>query len=69
MTSSSSQERGPLLPTRLLVDPEAFIAPGAILVGEVTIGRGSSVWYGCVLRGDLEPIRIGSQSTRAPDGG
>lgn len=48
-----------LLATRLDVHPSAWVAPGAILVGDVTLGAGSSVWYGCVLRGDLEPIVVG----------
>lgn len=37
----------------------AFIAPGAVVLGRVRIGRGSSVWYGCVLRGDDEEIIVG----------
>jgi carbonic anhydrase/acetyltransferase-like protein (isoleucine patch superfamily) len=36
-----------------------FIAPTAVVVGDVEIGDGASVWYGAVLRGDLAPIRIG----------
>lgn len=38
----------------------AFIAPGAIVLGRVRVGSGSSVWYGCVLRGDDEEIVIGA---------
>jgi carbonic anhydrase/acetyltransferase-like protein (isoleucine patch superfamily) len=49
-----------ILANRLDIHPDAFIAPGAVVVGEVTIGADSSVWYGCVLRGDLAPIRVGS---------
>ncbi len=45
-----------------LVDPSAFIAPGAVVVGDVTIGPQSSVWFQAVLRGDCEAIRIGSRS-------
>lgn len=41
------------------VHPEAFIAPGATLVGQVTVARDASVWYGSVLRGDVEPITVG----------
>lgn len=37
----------------------AFIAPGAVLIGNVTVGKGSSIWYGCVVRADLERIEIG----------
>jgi carbonic anhydrase/acetyltransferase-like protein (isoleucine patch superfamily) len=33
-----------------------------VVVGQVSIGRRGSVWYGCVLRGDLEPIRIGADT-------
>ncbi len=44
------------------VHAEAFIAPTATVLGNVKIGREASVWYGCVLRGDLEPIVIGDQS-------
>ena len=47
---------------RLSIDPLAFVAPGAMLIGEVSVGADSSVWFGTVLRGDLEPIRIGEQS-------
>ncbi len=45
-----------------LVDPSAFIAPGAVVVGDVTIGPQSSVWFQAVIRGDCEAIRIGSRS-------
>jgi carbonic anhydrase/acetyltransferase-like protein (isoleucine patch superfamily) len=41
------------------IDPTAFIAPGAVIIGDVEIGPGSSVWFGCVLRGDVNAIRIG----------
>lgn len=40
----------------------AFIAPGAVVVGDVEIGEGSSVWYNAVLRGDMNSIRIGRDS-------
>eukprot|EP00262_Sarcandra_glabra_P007170 TRINITY_DN197_c0_g1_i1.p1 TRINITY_DN197_c0_g1~~TRINITY_DN197_c0_g1_i1.p1 ORF type:complete len:231 (-),score=46.29 TRINITY_DN197_c0_g1_i1:258-950(-) len=33
------------------VDKDAFVAPSASVIGDVQIGRGSSIWYGCVLRG------------------
>ena len=49
----------PLLPTRLDLHPDTWIAPGAVVVGDVTLAEEVSVWYGCVLRGDLEPIRVG----------
>jgi carbonic anhydrase/acetyltransferase-like protein (isoleucine patch superfamily) len=34
-----------------VVDEDAFVAPSASIIGDVQVGRGSSVWYGCVLRG------------------
>ena len=40
----------------------AFVAPSASVVGDVCIGRESSVWYGAVLRGDVHHIRIGSRT-------
>ena len=40
------------------VDPTAFVAPTASLVGDVTVEAGASVWYGAVLRGDYSPIVI-----------
>ena len=36
-----------------------FVAPNATILGDVHLGRDSSVWYGAVLRGDIEAIRIG----------
>jgi carbonic anhydrase/acetyltransferase-like protein (isoleucine patch superfamily) len=45
-----------------MIDPTAFIAPGAIVVGDVQIGRNSSVWYNSVLRGDTDRISIGADS-------
>lgn len=36
-----------------IVDKDAFIAPSASVIGDVQVGRGSSIWYGCVLRGGL----------------
>lgn len=49
------------------VDSTAFIAPGAIVVGNVTIGAASSIWFGAVVRGDTEVILIGEQ-TNIQDG-
>lgn len=45
----------------------AFIAPNATLVGNITLGLGSSVWYGAVVRGDVERIEIGAY-TNIQDG-
>ncbi|MGX1564496.1 gamma carbonic anhydrase family protein [Streptomyces sp. NPDC055506] len=44
------------------VDPEAFVAPTASVIGGVTLGAGASVWYGAVLRGDVESISVGAGS-------
>ena len=46
----------------LAIDDSAWVAPGAIVVGRVTLEARVSIWYGCVLRGDLEPIRIGAET-------
>jgi carbonic anhydrase/acetyltransferase-like protein (isoleucine patch superfamily) len=43
------------------VHPEAWIAPGAVVVGRVTVGRAASVWYGAVLRADDDEIVIGPE--------
>ncbi len=56
---------GPLYPFegRLpVVHPDAFVAPTAVVIGDVDIGEGASVWYGCVLRGDTNSIRVGPRS-------
>ena len=39
---------------------DAFIAENAVLIGDVMIGSGSSVWYGAVIRGDNAPITVGA---------
>ena len=44
------------------VSPDAFVAPTAVLIGDVTIESGASVWFGSVLRGDMDRIVIGSRS-------
>jgi carbonic anhydrase/acetyltransferase-like protein (isoleucine patch superfamily) len=44
------------------IDPSAFIAPGAVVVGDVTVGAQASLWFGVVARGDSAEIRIGAQS-------
>jgi carbonic anhydrase/acetyltransferase-like protein (isoleucine patch superfamily) len=43
------------------IHPDSWIAPGAVVVGSVTIGRDSSIWYGSVLRADDDAIFIGEQ--------
>ncbi len=49
------------------IDPDAFIAPGAVVIGDVVIGAGSGIWFGCVVRGDVHEIRIG-RDTNIQDG-
>lgn len=44
------------------VDPAAFVAPGAQLIGDIEIGPDASIWYNCVLRGDVNRIRIGART-------
>lgn len=44
------------------VAPDAFVAPNATLIGDVTLEAGASVWFGAVLRGDTAPIVIGARS-------
>ena len=44
-----------------------WVAPGARVIGDVHLGEQSSVWYGAVLRGDTEPIRVGAR-TNIQDG-
>ena len=46
---------------------DAFIAQNAVIVGDVVIDSQSSIWYGCVLRGDVNSIRVGKR-TNIQDG-
>ncbi|CAG0933696.1 serine O-acetyltransferase [Thermoflexales bacterium] len=50
-----------------LIDESVFIAPGAVVLGDVRLGALSSVWYNAVLRGDTETISIGPR-TNVQDG-
>ena len=61
---------GHILPFRGVIPTiaaDAFIAETAVIIGDVEIGAGASVWYGCVLRGDVNSIRIGPD-TNLQDG-
>ena len=49
------------------IHPTAFVAPGADVIGRVRLAKSSSVWFGCVLRGDVNRIEIG-QATNIQDG-
>lgn len=44
------------------VHPDAWVAPGAQVIGDVELGAGASIWYNVVVRGDVMPIRIGPRS-------
>ncbi len=44
------------------IHPSAFIADGVVVVGDVEIGEDASVWFGSVLRGDVNYIRIGART-------
>ncbi len=50
-----------------IIAADAFIAPNATVIGDTVIGQGSSIWYGCILRGDYNVIRIGAR-TNIQDG-
>lgn len=44
-----------------VIHPQAWVAPGAVVVGKVTLGRACSVWYGSVLRADDAEISVGAE--------
>ncbi len=47
------------------IHPSAFVAPTAVLIGDVEVGPESSIWFGTVLRGDspTHPIRVGARAS------
>jgi carbonic anhydrase/acetyltransferase-like protein (isoleucine patch superfamily) len=49
------------------IHERAFIAENAVIIGDVEIGEGANIWYGCVIRGDVSHIRIGAR-TNVQDG-
>ena len=61
-TDNSNAILLPYEETTPAVDASAWIAPGATVIGDVTIGEESSVWFGCVVRGDVHRIRIGNRT-------
>lgn len=63
MTVFALGDKKPVLPA----DGEYWIAPGATVLGDVTIEPGASVWFGAVVRGDNDPIVIG-RDTNIQDG-
>ena len=55
---------GLLLPfqgVRPTIAPDAFVAPNATIIGNSTIGAGSSIWFGCILRGDVHESKVGAR--------
>ena len=44
------------------VGPDAFVAAGSSVIGDVVLGARSSIWFNCVLRGDVNYIRVGARS-------
>lgn len=50
-----------------MIHPSAFIAPGCRIIGDVEIGEDASIWYNCVVRADVNAIRIGAR-TNIQDG-
>ena len=49
-------------PVRLRFDPTTFIAPGAVVTGDVTLGARVSVWFGTVVRGDSDRVEVGDDT-------
>lgn len=50
-----------------VIHPTAYVAPGADIIGQVRLGKDASIWFGCVLRGDVNRIEIG-EATNIQDG-
>jgi len=50
-----------------IIASDAFIAPNAVIIGDVVIESGASIWFNCVVRGDVNHIRIGRR-TNIQDG-
>ena len=46
---------------RPTIADDAWIAPNATVTGDTEIGAQSSIWFGCIVRGDVSPIRIGAR--------
>ena len=57
----------PYKDVRPRIAADAFVAPTATVIGDVEIGAGASIWFGCVLRGDVCFIRVG-RNTNIQDG-
>ncbi len=68
--SSNTGWPGMILPYKGVmpkIHPDAFIAPNAVVIGDVEIGENSGFWFNCVARGDMNEIRIG-KNTNIQDG-
>ncbi|MCR9220767.1 MAG: gamma carbonic anhydrase family protein [Alphaproteobacteria bacterium] len=62
--SEADSRHGGVLPfdgVRPSLGARVFVAPGAQVIGDVEIGDDSGIWYNCVLRGDVNEIRIGAR--------
>jgi len=44
------------------IDPSVFLAAGCVVVGDVLVGPGASIWFGAVVRGDVNSVRIGART-------
>jgi len=62
MTPGHRSDDDAIAATRIEQAPDAWVAPNATLTGRVTLGARPSIWFGCVLRGDLAPITIGDET-------
>lgn len=62
MNAMSSLHRFLLPEASPRLHPDVFVAPGAVVVGAVEMHAGSSLWYGSVIRGDINHIIVGAQS-------
>jgi carbonic anhydrase/acetyltransferase-like protein (isoleucine patch superfamily) len=52
----------PFLGVSPTIGENVFIAPTAVVIGDAVIGAGTSVWFNCVIRGDVHQIRIGERN-------
>ena len=53
-----------IMPT---IPKDSFIAPTACIIGDVELGSKVGIWFGCVVRGDVERIRIGARTNSETD--
>ncbi|HUK56767.1 MAG TPA: gamma carbonic anhydrase family protein [Nitrospiria bacterium] len=66
-SAKKGQKLFPSGPARSKIDPSVFIAETATVIGDVSIGKSSSVWFSAVVRGDIAPIVVGEE-TNIQDG-